>query len=753
MSQKEDIIPTTATKRSESDLAGIYQAGLTVGRLVDLPGVLHTTVDSAARLLGADVVTLYQYDSAKSEFIGSPVAVGVSEAFYRERARPSSDGSAARIAKSGKPIIADRAAEHPEISRGFVEAERITSSAGFPLKVDDTTVGVLFLNYHEYHKLTAEDIRKVSMFADLATIALRLESVNSQLESVNKRLQLLDQAREAIESATRLDEVLKRILDAGLTLVSAKRGSLMLIEHEDLVTKAQFGPELGTSGHVKMAFKVSEGIVGQVAQTGEAIVCPDVTKDPRFKQPPTGKLLRFSSLLAVPIRSSDGRVIGVINADDPKPGYFDETHKQILLDMAGQFSSAIERMMLLETLRALHQIFERITSVAISSRELTPVLEEIAESAINILKFDVITIYQYDQDRDRFMTPPLMRGIRSEQPMRMEVFEGEAPWVLVHPPKEHRYAPDAKSDQMMNPPRPPNKGAGFVSREHIESSAGLLLKVGEEVLGIMFVNYRTPHAFLEREKQIIETFASSAAIAIKAARQWESLRSAQDQLVQTERMSAIGTLAASVAHELRNPIGNISNRVDVLKLGYFDPDEASQIFDEIETNITHAGEIIENLLGFARPARGLPGPVDVVGAANEAINVLRNHARLNHVTIDPHLEAVPSVEGNMTLLRQVFFNIMRNALDAMQEGGTLTVRVTDQDRVVRVVIEDTGPGIAPEVRSKIFFPFVTTKAASQGTGLGLALSYKIVTDHHGDIKVEDRPGGGTRFVISLPKKE
>ena len=511
MSQETYTVPTAETESQERDLAEVYQTGLAVSGQLNLPAVLHATVDSAAKLLGADVVTLYQYDHAKAEFTGSPVAVGASDGFYQERAKPSNDGSAARIAKSGRLIIADRVAEHPEISRGFVEAERITSSAGFPLKVGDTTVGVLFLNYHDYHKFTAEDVRKVSMFANLATIALQLESVNRQLESMNKRLQLLDQAREAIDSASRLDEVLDRILDAGLRLVSTERGSLMLIEHQDLVTKAQFGPELGTEGHVKMAFKIGEGIVGHVAQTGKAAVCSDVRKDPRFKQPPAGKDLRFRSLLAVPIRSSDGRVLGVINADDPKEGYFDETHKQILLDMAGQFSNAIERMMLLETLHALNRIFERITSVAIGRRELTPVLEEIAQSAIDILKIDVITIYQYDQNRGRFMIPPLMRGINADQRMRTPVFEGEAPWVLVHQLKKHYYAPKSQTDPIMNPPRPPEKGQGFVSRENIESSAGLLLKVGDEVLGAIFISYRTPHAFLEREKQIIETFANGAA--------------------------------------------------------------------------------------------------------------------------------------------------------------------------------------------------------------------------------------------------
>ena len=200
-------------------------------------------------------------------------------------------------------------------------------------------------------------------------------------------------------------------------------------------------------------------------------------------------------------------------------------------------------------------------------------------------------------------------------------------------------------------------------------------------------------------------------------------------------------------------MSTIANRVDVLELGYYDSEEAPQIREEIRAEVGRASEIIENLLDFARPAQSMFGPVDVVAVVSDALNLLRNSALLNHVVVDPHLEAVPPVEGNLTLLKQVFFNIMHNAVDAMPHGGTLSLWVTDDDRAVRVVIEDTGPGIAPEVKSKLFVPFVSTKEANHGTGLGLALSYRIVTDHHGDIKIEDRPGSGARFVVVLPKQE
>lgn len=735
-----------ASKRGqEKELGAIYRAGLAVASILDLSQVLHSTVESAAKLLGADAVTLYLYDQAREDFVPPPVAVGVSEAF-KEKEMPSREGSAAKIAKTGEPIIANEAKGHPDISQGFIETEGVTSSAGFPLRVGDNIVGVLFLNYHDYHRFTPEDIEKVTIFANQAAIAIRNAELFRQQEATTKRLEVLLKAKRAIDSATELQDVLSRILSEGLKIVDTNRGSLMLIEEEDLSIKAQFGPEVGHPDWESIGkFKIGEGIAGHVAATGKAILCSDVLKDKRFKHP--RKELTFRSLLAVPIVSREGKVIGVISADDPEIGHFDETHKQVLSDMADQFATAIERMMLINTLHALHKVFERITSVAVSKQELPPVLDEIARNAIEILGIDVITIYQYDQDRSKFIVPPLMKGISEKRPMQTEVFEGEAPWVLVHELKHHHYAPDSLRDRIMNPPRPPGKGPGFVERESIKSSAGLLLKVGEEIVGAMFVNYRSSHEFGDEEKRIIETFANSAAIAMQDARQWENLKRTHDQLIQTAKMSAMGTLAGGIAHELKNPLSNILSSVNILE------QEMALELGEIKHEIHRANDIIGNLLDFVRPPEAVRGPVDILALVSETINLLENQAKLSHVNIETQFMMISPIEGNATLLKQVFLNIMQNAIDAMPEGGRLKVRTAMDDVNVRVEIQDTGPGIPPEIAEHIFSPFFTTKEPGEGTGLGLAISYAIVLDHQGNIKLHSKEGKGSTFVITLPVGE
>lgn len=749
------LTPDEQVLQQEKALADAYKAGLAVTSDLDLSKVLRATMESIAKILSADIVTLYFYDQEKEDFLSLPITTGASTLFEHDR-KPTQTGSAAIIAKNGKPIIANYAIKHPEINQSFIESEQITSSAGFPLKVGEKTVGVLFLNYHNYHEFTLEDIANISIFANQAAIAIHSAELFRQQEAAtaaNKQLQILRQAQKAIDSATELQEVLEQILTEGLKIVATGRGSLMLIEGEDLTTKAQFGPEITDPGRKTMTFKVGEGIVGYVAETGQAVLCPDVFSDARFKRPPEGRDIRFRSLLAVPIISHEGKVLGVINADDPEVNHFDKTHKELLVDMAGQFAAAIEKMVLVDTLDSLHKIFESITSVAIVDRELQPVLEEIARNAQDVLKIDIITIYQYDQGHGTFIVPPLMKGILEDSRMETEVFEGEAPWVLVHQLRKNHYAPDAQTDSIMNPQRPLGKGPGFVTRQRIKSSAGLLLKVGEEVVGVMFINYRFSHQFLKREQQSIQTFANSAAIAIQDVRQWENLKKSQDQLIQTARIREVGNMTSGIAHNLRNPLANILSLINLLETDYIPQSEIPLKLEEMKNEVLRARNIINSLLGYVQPAP-MNGTVNIYTLVQEAVNLLRNEAVLHHIHIDETLlREVPLIQGDATRLKEVFVNILKNAIEAMPNGGNLRVSTGLMNATIRVEIQDNGAGILPVNRQHIFEPFFTTKGAGSGTGLGLAISSSIIHEHRGDIKVESEMGQGTAFIITLPVGE
>ena len=229
----------------------------------------------------------------------------------------------------------------------------------------------------------------------------------------------------------------------------------------------------------------------------------------------------------------------------------------------------------------------------------------------------------------------------------------------------------------------------------------------------------------------------------------EDLASAHEQLVRQERLAAIGELASTIGHELRNPLGVISNALyllggDIAKR----PDEAAQRhLATAEREVSAATVIVSDLLEFARQRDPVPIDVDVVGLVDEVLSVLPPPSGISVSRDMPAQRVTALVDRDM--LRQVLLNLVGNAYQAMPEGGSVTVSVDQDTAGVHLDVVDTGPGMTPEVRDKVFQPFFTTKA--RGVGLGLAVSRRIVEAHSGTLDVESLPGDGARFVITLPQ--
>ena len=178
------------------------------------------------------------------------------------------------------------------------------------------------------------------------------------------------------------------------------------------------------------------------------------------------------------------------------------------------------------------------------------------------------------------------------------------------------------------------------------------------------------------------------------------------------------------------------------------------ILRKIQQQTERASGIASSLLNFARQAEGDYESLDVAAMADEALQLFEPHLRGRKVELRRAIEApLPRVVGNRGRLQQVLMNLLINAADAMPEGGVLTLRVQAASGRVRILVEDTGVGIAPEHLEKIYDPFFTTKPRGQGTGLGLSVSYGIVKEHSGTLTAESAPGDGSRFVISLPIAE
>jgi two-component system NtrC family sensor kinase len=234
-----------------------------------------------------------------------------------------------------------------------------------------------------------------------------------------------------------------------------------------------------------------------------------------------------------------------------------------------------------------------------------------------------------------------------------------------------------------------------------------------------------------------------------------ALEAAQEQLVRTEKLSSLGKLSASIAHEINNPLAGILTFAKLVSrtLEEGPPDEAHRAAIRrnlalVEREAQRCSAIVRNLLDFARERPTALRPMDVNAAVEEALSLLTNQVAIQGVALERALSPVPSVLADFGQLRQAFVNVAMNACEAMGQGGTLRVSSRDAEGSVEIAFADTGPGIPPERLRKIFDPFFTTK--EKGTGLGLSVVYGIIERHGGRIDVASRVGEGTTFTLRLP---
>ncbi|MBI5710178.1 MAG: PAS domain-containing protein [Candidatus Eisenbacteria bacterium] len=233
------------------------------------------------------------------------------------------------------------------------------------------------------------------------------------------------------------------------------------------------------------------------------------------------------------------------------------------------------------------------------------------------------------------------------------------------------------------------------------------------------------------------------------------------QLAHSERLASLGTLAAGVAHELNNPMAAILAGVERLQRWLsrepsVDPrhrEEISGVLAGLERETQRCTETTEKLLLLAQPVRAATSWVDVNRAVRDTLSLLNYQISKQGIRTVQELDPrVPAVWARETGIRGVCMNLAMNAVQAMKDGGTLTMRTRSVDARVILEVEDTGPGILPEHLDRIWDPFFTTKPIGQGTGLGLSITRQVVARQDGSIRVETRPGHGARFIVELPVK-
>jgi signal transduction histidine kinase len=229
----------------------------------------------------------------------------------------------------------------------------------------------------------------------------------------------------------------------------------------------------------------------------------------------------------------------------------------------------------------------------------------------------------------------------------------------------------------------------------------------------------------------------------------------QEQLVQSRKIAAVGTLTSGIAHELNNPINNIVLTAEALKedFSHLDQEEALGLVQDILVQSERASEIVKGLLDFSRSEHPEFEPLSIRQVVHGTLKLVRNQLTLSGIPVEEDLPTdLPPIYGDRKSLQQVFLNLFINAIQAMLDGGTLTLKAgpSEDGQWLKVDVADTGMGMDPEQIPRIFDPFYTTKQVGRGTGLGLSVTYGIVEKHGGHIEVQSQKGKGSTFTVILP---
>ncbi len=301
----------------------------------------------------------------------------------------------------------------------------------------------------------------------------------------------------------------------------------------------------------------------------------------------------------------------------------------------------------------------------------------------------------------------------------------------------------------------------YLSSDFFESSVCQSEKIliGTQVVGTIEVFYRpqltldSKDPFLIEERNLLKGIANIISFYLEKQRDDENSKLIGQQLLHADRLASIGQLAAGVAHELNEPLGNILGLAQLsLKLPEL-PDQAKKDLGKIEECVIYSKKIIKKLMEFSRQSSLCKEKINLNETIDNSITFLETRCIKDGITIIKKYTEGIIVIADPNQIKQVITNLTINAAQAMKNGGRLIISTRKDSKKAILSIEDTGIGISGENISKTFMPFFTTKDVGEGTGLGLSVVYGIIKNHNGDIKVSSEPGKGTIFEICLPLEE
>jgi len=532
---------------------------------------------------------------------------------------------------------------------------------------------------------------------------------------------------------------LKGILDEVMSIFKASSASISLLnaDSDKLVIEVERGLSESSSG---FELPMGVGITGWVALHGEPLLCSDVSKEERYF--PLDEKIR--SEMAAPL-SEGNRTVGALNVDALEVEAFSSDDLRLLVLIAKEASRVLENMWMVQQLRRKAEQLQTLVLVGqdmAGTRKVEDVLGTITREALLLLDCRMSAFFLYESEADELR----LHSLQDDQgSLSHTEILNPADSLLGTSLRGHRQVQTRNLFRTEE-----HHFTNLIREKNLHSMLVTPVVYEDEPIGLITLYMDYSHRFNDDERLIARALADLAAIAIQNARLYGRVFSSEESLRKSERLTTLGTLAAEIAHEIRNPLMVVRLLFDSLELSEEADIHQAKDLSIIQEKLNHLDQIAGRILDFGKSREAFRVHCKIHEIMNDAALLVRLKLDQSQVTMTMNnlgFDCLVFVDKGQ--IQQALLNLILNALGAMPDGGHLTLETSvDDGKWVRILVKDTGGGISEEFQQRIFDSFLTARVG--GTGLGLTISKRILRAHDGDLELMESSSQGTVFRISLP---
>jgi len=577
---------------------------------------------------------------------------------------------------------------------------------------------------------------------------------------------MLRSTSRALSAMPELEDQASWLMDNLMRTIDVEKGGLFLLDEEEkrYLPRALKGYDKPAVS--QMHLESDNPAVAFLAKSDRCLTAEDLERVPQLRamwKLEQEQLAELETRVLVPVRVKDNLIGVILLGPKRSQKMYTVDELELLYTVANQAAMVIENTRLYQEAKDRAEWIEmtsKLTKVIGSSLEMGQVYETFTTALKNLVDFDRISIGVVEGDKLSLLAVSSEVATELRSGVTVPLKKTAAAWVIAHKcaniEKDFAWERQFPVDEIH-------------LRDGLRSAIRVPLFSKGEVFGTLNLTSRSPNVYGEREQKILEQIAGQLAVAIQnallyeearrayeeARQAYEGLREAQEFMVRSERLRALGEMAGGVAHDFNNVLSVILGRAQLVLEDIKDP-KLKRSVKAIEQAALDAAKTVRRLQDFTRVRRDQTfDQVKVSQLVRSALQMadprLAERRQRDGVEIDVGIEvnAVNSVRGDMAELREALLNIIFNAVDSMPQGGKLTIKAWQENNQAVISIADTGVGIPDEIKLKIFDPFFTTKG-SDGMGLGLSITYGIITRHGGSIEVDSTVGRGSTFYVRLP---